>query len=95
MRACSLLEEIVVGPATEVYRRFRRLGVYQWADVLALAKGDEQSQVMALRFANTELFVRPVSWSRLASHGVRSSLQGPERIDAAQFAEMYRAGFNL
>lgn len=95
LRACSAVEEIVVGAATEVYKRFRRLGVYRWADVLAHAKGDAQAPVMAVRFVNTEPFSHPLPWSRLAGLGVRGPLQGPRRIGPEVFSALYRAGMGL
>lgn len=60
VRACSAVEDVVVGPARAMFRQFRRLGVYQWKDVLSLARGNPDGEIMAFRFAGTEALPRPV-----------------------------------
>lgn len=39
IRAVSYLSDVMIMPATKAFSRFDRLGVYQWQDVLGLAKG--------------------------------------------------------
>jgi hypothetical protein len=84
LRALSHLREVTIGPATETYRRFRRLGIYEWRDVLATAGGDPNSNVMALRFGKTRMLAHPVSHrdlqNRLRAQGVKTQLQSPVEI---------------
>ena len=92
IRACSRLDEITVDKPKELYRRFRRLGVYEWRDVYKKANHDVNKMLMALRFSDTELFRSPVARDRFRKLGVKSNLQSPVAITKEQFAEIYRIG---
>jgi hypothetical protein len=97
VRACSTIEEVVVGAPREVFRRFRRLGVYEWRDVLSVAKGDTAKPVMGLRFSQTELFDEPIGWGRLqevlaAEEGKRSQIQTMTSISPRCFLRLYAIG---
>lgn len=97
VRACSYVDEVVVGPAKDLFRRFRRLGVYQWSDVLLRAHGEPQKEIMAFRFSKTELFTHPVGWddtqALLTTHaGRRSQFQGPVAVSEECFFAMYHLG---
>lgn len=94
IRACSLSIETVRARARYVFRRFRRLGVYRWRDVLGLTTGSPDSVVTAYRFAFTERFPSPVSWKRLqdlliADLGHGNPIAGPVRISNALFVNLY------
>jgi len=84
IRASSRLEEVEVGPARQIFRKFRRLGIFGFKEVLQVAGGDAESDVMALRFSDTRALVRPVSWdamrSTLAAEGINSTLVSPTNI---------------
>jgi predicted nucleic acid-binding protein/GNAT superfamily N-acetyltransferase len=88
--ACSCLDEIVVDTPKELYRRFRRLGVYSWRDVFETANRQLDCEMMALRFSHTERFKRPVPNAALSALGVATPF-GPRLINSAQFAEVYRS----
>jgi hypothetical protein len=49
IRACSFLDAVVIGQPKELFRRFERLGVYEWKHVIELAKGDIDAQIMAIQ----------------------------------------------
>lgn len=53
---CSYLDEVVVDEPKVLYSQFRRLGIYSWAKVLEIAKGEYERRVMAFRFSRTEVF---------------------------------------
>jgi predicted nucleic acid-binding protein/GNAT superfamily N-acetyltransferase len=95
IKACSRLEEVIVGEAKDLYRRFRRLGVYERRDVIAAADGKPDGQAMALRFTMTERFKAPVSLDWLNSIDVKSPFPGPRKVSCNEFAMIYRKGFNL
>lgn len=65
LRACSLVQATHVGPARDLYKRFQRLGIYDWPDVLAIAKGKPEGSVMAIHFGLTEMLPNPVPGSDL------------------------------
>lgn len=65
LRACSLVLATHVGPACDLYKRFQRLGIYAWPDVLAIADGDPDGSVMAIHFGLTEMLPKPVPGTEL------------------------------
>jgi len=94
VRACSILEEVVVSKPKSLFRRFQRLGVYGWRDVLQTAKGSTENEIMALRFCNTELFDNPISLERLRqilrdTEGKDPVLRSPQRVSRESFARLY------
>ena len=86
----SELVEVIDGPWEEIFRRFRRLGVYQRDQVRATA--DSKGQVRALRVFNTGVFRRPLplrTLRRFAEEvGVALQLQSPSRISPELFARI-------
>jgi len=93
IRACSRLVSFETGPAKTLYSRNRRLGVYEWREILETAKGDPFGDIMVLRFADTEQFRTPVSLEETQSLGITSIFPSPTKITEEQFAEIYRRGF--
>lgn len=95
IRACSQLTAVTVGQPKELFRRFKRLGVYDWKHVLETA-GSIDGELMALEFCKTELFGQTISWNNareiLQRHGVNSTFQSPTQIPEAAFLELYRRG---
>ncbi|NPV53645.1 MAG: GNAT family N-acetyltransferase [Firmicutes bacterium] len=96
VRACSRLDEIVIDLPQVLYRRFRRLGVYTWRDVLRGVHGRPDSVMMAIRFSNTELFANPIPWQVLQdilqAEGHKSQIQSPLRIPNRIFEKLYVLG---
>jgi hypothetical protein len=96
VRACSILEEVIVGKPKELFKRYRRFGIYQWKDVLQTAGGDIHSQVMCLRFSHTEPFRTPIPLKELTAikdrFQSRAPLIGPHRLPLGAFEELYRYG---
>ncbi len=96
VRACSRLEEVTVGRPKDLFRQFRRLGVFRWDNVFALADYDLDKEIMALRFSDTELFAAPIRESEMqsvvAKYGQRAMLMSPVRTSAEAFGELYELG---
>jgi GNAT superfamily N-acetyltransferase/predicted nucleic acid-binding protein len=96
IRACSFLDDVVVGRPKELFRRFDRLGVYEWKHLIELAKGDIDTSLMAVRYSDTQLLANPVRWDTfqkvLQAAGVRTQLQSPQLIPTQVFANLYRQG---
>lgn len=86
-----------VGAANQLFRRFQRLGVYEWPEVLATAKGDPNRDIMAIRFHDTEL-LRPIAWEDfqtvLRAHGIKTNLESPVTIPPEVFAALYALAFD-
>ncbi|MBI3850440.1 MAG: GNAT family N-acetyltransferase [Verrucomicrobia bacterium] len=95
VKACSRIEEVFVGRPKEVFKKFSRLGVYQWRDVLNAAGGNLNEHLLAFRFAMTERFARPVSLEELERLGVAPPIMSPRKITPEQFTAIYRMGKQL
>jgi len=100
LRACSYLDEVVYGMPRDLFRRFRRLGVFQWKDVLRIADNNPENEIMAFRFSGTEVFSSPVHWQDIqetlkTTEGRGSQLQSPLRISKACFAHLYNQGAGM
>jgi len=95
IRACSQLRDVVTGGPKELFRRFRRLGVYEWRHVLETA-GSVDGELMALQFSDTELFPSPVSWNAaqtiLRQYGIKSTFVSPTEICESAFVNLYLSG---
>lgn len=93
IKACSQLEEVVVGKPKELFRRFQRLGVYAWPDVYAAAGKDISADIVAFRFRMTERFQNPVGMDTLEALGIRPPFMSPRKISSSQFASIYSKGY--
>lgn len=90
--ATSHLVEVVTDTPARLHRRFQHLGVYRRTHVEATAAGGFAA---ALRFVDTEVLLRPVTYERLrALAGSRrmGSLQSPTMISSGLFGSVYREG---
>jgi predicted nucleic acid-binding protein len=99
VRACSALDEVVVGDGKEVFRRFKRFGVYGWRDVRPLMERSERKEIMALRFSSSERLAEPVDFERLRAivtehmPGKKGLMvAGPMEVNDLVFAKVYREG---
>ncbi len=97
LRACSLVSEVSIGPARELYTIYKRLGVYEWKDILKTAHGNAKNKVMAIQFANTELFRNPLTRDdvdRVVKRflGTTPPLSTALRIPEKCFFELYEIG---
>jgi len=89
---CSELAEVVDGTPTELYSRFRRLGVYKREAVMGAA--GTRGRARALRVINTEMFDTPLPLKRLKMLAARRSqslqLWSASRIGTGLFADIMR-----
>ncbi|MEM7593769.1 MAG: GNAT family N-acetyltransferase [Cyanobacteria bacterium P01_A01_bin.83] len=93
IRACSILEEVIIAKPLDLYRRFRNLGIYSEQDILKVAKGDRAKEIMALRFSHTELFSNPISFNKIrAILHKKVTIQSPTLIDKKEFVSIYILG---
>jgi predicted nucleic acid-binding protein/GNAT superfamily N-acetyltransferase len=93
VKACSCLDEIVIGKPKELYKQFRRLGIYEWRNVWELAHKNLDEGIMAIRFSDTERFHTPVSHQELKKLGVAGTIQSPRPITQEVFAKIYSMGY--
>jgi hypothetical protein len=95
IRACSRLLEVRRGPAKVLFNEFRRLGVFEWRDILAIAGDDPAKEILALRFADTELFDYSFPGAEAKALGVLNNFTSPVKVPETAFAEIYRRGMKL
>ncbi|MBN2499536.1 MAG: hypothetical protein JXB38_02150 [Anaerolineales bacterium] len=100
IRACSLLDEVIVEPAKQLFKKFERLGIYEWNNIEGLTGKDPQKPIMAIKFSNTELFPNPISLTEyrrilLEIEGKNPVLQSPQQISSQTFQSIYKIGKNI
>jgi len=95
IKACSQLEEVIEGKPKDLFRRFQRLGIYEWKDVYAAAKNDIANDISAFRFRMTERFKQPVEAKALTALGIGGPFMSPRKISDSQFEAIYRMGCKL
>jgi hypothetical protein len=96
IKACSMLDEVVIDDPMSLYRKFRRYGAYQKEDIHKSAQSDSSKQAMAVRFSDTLPAVCPIPLQK-----IREILDSPKivfqtayRVTKLQFKELYEYGFN-
>lgn len=94
LRACSQLTRVEIGDPQDLYRKYRRFGVYEWPHVRDTAK---EGKVMAIEFTNTELLRTPVTFVEAhqlihSKIGKKYWFQSPVRIDEDLFLSLYQLG---
>lgn len=92
IRACSLLTEIHVDTPKKLYSRYKRFGVFEWRNLAAMVRDPARDPIMAFIFSHTELFTHPVPRDCFRTHGIRSNLQSPVRIEGDAFEKLYTFG---
>lgn len=95
IRACSRLLEVRRGPAKVLFNAFRRLGVFEWEQIQEMVDGDATKEILALRFADTELFEYPFPGDQAKVLGIRNNFTSPVRVPETAFAEIYRQGVKI
>ena len=91
IRACSLVDEVIIGKPRELYQRFQRLGIYKFSDISNI-KPDNNGNIMAIRFCNTELlkFIDYRKIQKILNTGF--TFQSPYKINSTDFEKLYNIG---
>lgn len=97
----SSLDEVVIGPAKTLFKKFEKFGVYRWEkDIKPLCKGEASKNIKVLRFSDSEPFINVVSLvtlKRILRRNGESdnNFQSPLRIKTSTFMEIYALGTGL
>lgn len=95
VRACSYVDEVIIGTPKDLFKKFSKLGVYNWQNVYDTAGKDVDKEILAFRFSRTELFEKPIPLNILEKVLNRKGApQGPMRLGVEQFEKLYRIGAN-
>lgn len=95
IRACSRLTESLTDSAKTLFKKYHRLGIYEWRDLMNLTKGDEHGQITAMRFHQTEYFKTPIKLEEFSKYGINGHPMSPKNIRPDLFAKIYKNGMNL
>jgi GNAT superfamily N-acetyltransferase len=98
--ACSYLDEVEIDTVKSLFRKHKRFGIYEWEDVLKVGKNNHENEIMAIRFSDTELFKRAITYKKLNKLLLDKTdkyhtFQSPVEISNEVFQELYRNGMNL
>jgi hypothetical protein len=55
------MEEWIVDKPKILFKRFEKLGIYKWENIIKLAKNDVTKDIMAIIFTNTEVFTKSIT----------------------------------
>ncbi|MDB5146738.1 MAG: acetyltransferase [Mucilaginibacter sp.] len=97
----SYLNEIIVGPAKEVFKKHEKFGVYSWKrDISNLIKGVSDKPIKVLRFSDSESFPNVVPLAKIKQVLARynesdNNFQSPLRVKSTTFMELYAMGNGL
>lgn len=95
IRACSRLEEVIIGKPQDLYHRFRDLGIYEFKDIYEVAKNDLGKDIMAIKFSKTELFYNLIYLPKIQETlKNKTSIQSPVFINKDAFSIIYSLGTN-
>lgn len=98
--ATSYLDEVHCGPAKELFRKFKHYGVYEWKNILDLAKGDPSLIIKTLKFSDTEVFPKPIKLRTVhkvleAKGQSKNTFASPVKTSTPIFLELYKIGTKL
>lgn len=92
IKACSFIDEVLIGKPKELYQRFQRLGVYKLDDIMKISP-DKNGDIMAIRFSNTELLKYPIPLQKVQEVlDNKTTFPSPFKIQNYDFLKLYRLG---
>ncbi|MDO4460646.1 MAG: GNAT family N-acetyltransferase [Clostridia bacterium] len=88
IRACSFLDEVETSNMQSLYKKYRRLGVLDYAELSSITSSD--ALVSAYRFSYTEILPFPISLSDVRKIlGKKVTFQSCVKISEEKFFELY------
>jgi len=94
----SYLNEVVTGPAKEIFTKHERFGIYSWKkDILPLAKGKINTPIKLLMFSDSESFEYAIPLKKVKeilskNQEKDNNFQSPLKIKNTTFMELYALG---
>ena len=95
IRACSYIDEVKIGKASFLFKKYQRFGVYRWRDISKMTKGDPTQNIMAIIFNNSELLPNPISLEKytnvlkIIEGKKKPTVQSPQQITESTFFSLY------
>jgi GNAT superfamily N-acetyltransferase/predicted nucleic acid-binding protein len=92
--AVSSINEVTSGLVEQVYRLYKRYGVYQWADLQGLTP-DSAGNIQGFTFSHTSCFPRPMSFTDvtaflMARIGRQYTFPSPLRLDEDVWLDLWQ-----
>jgi len=92
IRACSLVDEVIIDKPEKLFQIFQRLGVYKLRDISSINQ-DENGNIMAIRFGYTELLNKiELRIIQKILNNPKITFQSPYKIDNHVFHQLYNLG---
>ena len=95
--AASHLDEVQIGAAKELFKKFKKIGVLAWNDIYEMCKGDPSNEIMAVQFSHTFPFRKPLSLDSMRAvfqeNGTGLWLQSASRLSATIFHKLFQLGY--
>lgn len=91
----SYLDEVVVGSAKELFKKYERFGVYSWEKhIKILAKNDPNRRIKVLRFSDSESFTRVIPLRKIKevlklSGESDNNFQAPLKVNSSTYIKLY------
>jgi hypothetical protein len=101
VRASARLDEIVVGPANEMFQQYKELGILEWQQLLKYTGNQPDAHITVFRFSDLELFKQPVDKDTLfkiyntVTGKDSAPIYSPSAIPTPVFIQVYRLGMAL
>ncbi|ODB82368.1 hypothetical protein A3194_19120 [Candidatus Thiodiazotropha endoloripes] len=95
IRACSRLIEAKIDTAKKLFKEYKRLGIYEWKNLMDITGNDPDGDVMAIRFYQTENFIVPIQLNEFDRYGINGQPFGPKIVSDDTFLKVYRDGIKL
>ena len=97
--ATSYLDEVIIGRASDIFKQYKAFGIYKWKDINKLCKENPKNNIKALRFSDTEVFKRTVSFKRineiLEKNGKKpNTFACPVEVKNGIFVDIYNETLN-
>ena len=95
--AVSLLDTVAIDTPKQLFRSFRKFGIFDWRELYQLCDGDVSTYLMALRFSHTFQFRHRIPLDELRTifkeHERIPVLQSPSRISTEICKAIFERGY--
>ncbi|MFC5048307.1 GNAT family N-acetyltransferase [Aquimarina hainanensis] len=94
---CSYLDEMVTGKPKDLFRRYKRFGVYEWKHIYELAGHDIEKDIKALEFSDTEVFKQVIPLEKVKEVFMKNGRKSntfacPVKVNNTIFNQIYILG---
>jgi len=97
--AISYIDEIYIDKPKKLFKKFNKLGIFQWKDIYQTANENIENEIMAFVFSDSELLNNVINLKDIKNiytkhTGKNYMILSPIKIDSSLFIELYKLGKN-